>query len=57
MSNEITSKRPSIDTPEGDNEFAPDQPLVPTEDDAEEVPLGFDQQDATQAYKQDKPLK
>ncbi len=57
MSNEIPSRRPTLDTPEGDNEYAPDQPLVPTEEDAKEVPPGFDQTNATQAYKQDKPLK
>ena len=47
----------TIDTPEGDNEFAPDQPLAPETDDAEQIPPGFDQQDQTQAYKQDTPLK
>ena len=53
----IRTERPSIGTPEGDNEFAPDQPLVPTEDGAEKIPRGFYQKDKTQAYKQDKPLK
>jgi hypothetical protein len=57
MSNQNLSTRPTIDTPEGDNEYAPDQPLVPTEDGAEEIPAGSNQNDKTQAYKQDKPLK
>ena len=29
-----------VATPEGDNEFAPDQPLKPTPDAAEQVPRG-----------------
>ena len=57
MPNETLSNRPTIDTPEGDNEYAPDQPLVSIEDGAEEIPAGYNQHDETQAYKQDKPLK
>ena len=29
-----------VGTPEGDNEFAPDEPLQPTPDGAEQIPRG-----------------
>ena len=34
-----------VGTPEGDNEFAPDQPLKPVPDGAEQIPRGSDPED------------
>ena len=47
----------TLSTPEGDNEFAPEEPLSPVSLNASQIPPGFNQHDRTQAYKQDKPLK
>lgn len=46
----------TIATPEGDNEFAADQPLVPIPDESLYTPPGSTQQGETQQYKQDLPL-
>jgi hypothetical protein len=46
----------TLSTPEGDNEFAPDEPLSPDAPDAQQIPPGYNQTDANQAYKQDVPL-
>ena len=36
----IDGATPVVGTPEGDNEFAPDQPLKPLPDGAEKIPRG-----------------